>query len=240
MPRLESCYFVKPDQAYWRRMARVLEHTASEHCAGWQVRVQELAAPALEGSRSFVANTHKLDHFCTLIEAAEDGTELLLIDADTMILHALDDVWAQDFDIAYTVRTHTFPFNLGVMFLRVSEPVRAFVRIWREENRRFFFDGQAHQPARQRYGGINQASFGHLLQHGALSALRLHTLPCEEWNCEDTSWPRFDPRRTRILHAKSALRQALFRAWPVKPEFAKAMHWYRAAEARAHEMTRTA
>lgn len=240
MPRLESCYFVKPDQPYWRRIARAFECSAVEQCRGWDVRVQELAAPDLSGSRSFVANTYKLDHFARIVEEAQDGTELLLIDADTLILRPLDDAWAQDFDLAYTVRQHTFPFNLGVLFLRVSEPVRSFVRIWRDENRRFFFDDAAHRPARQRYGGINQASFGHLLDHGALSGLRLHTLPCEEWNCEDTSWAKFDPKRTRILHIKSALRQAMFRAYPSRPEFAKALHWYRAVEARANELTRTA
>lgn len=240
MPRLNACYFVRPDQVYWRRMVRVLEQSAVTHCPGWDVRIQELDAPSLSGARSFVSNTHKLDHFCAVVEQAPDGAELLLLDVDTLILRPLDDVWTQRFDLAYTVRSHTFPFNLGVVFLRVSEPVRAFLRIWRDENRRFFFDEKAHRPARQRYGGINQASFGHLLAAGALRGLQLHTLPCLEWNCEDTSWAKFDPRTTRILHVKSALRQAMYRGYPTPQGCAKALTWYRAADAAAHELTRSA
>jgi hypothetical protein len=41
------------------------------------------------------------------------------------------------------------------------------------------------------------------------AGLRVHRLPCVEWNCEDESWASFDPARTRIVHFKGELQRAL-------------------------------
>lgn len=40
--------------------------------------------------------------------------------------------------------------------------------------------------------------------------MNLLGIPCVEWNCEDSAWESFDPRKTRIVHVKSALRRAIF------------------------------
>ena len=43
-PRLEACYFGTGDHgARYERLARVLEHTAQEHCPDWDIRVERLA-----------------------------------------------------------------------------------------------------------------------------------------------------------------------------------------------------
>jgi hypothetical protein len=215
-PRLESCYFTELRNDPWTRLARNLAFTAAEHCQGWTVRVaalppyrQSSAMPGIALIDGYTANTYKLDHWCQVVQDAADGTELLLIDTDTLILRPLDDVWAQPFDLAYTVRPARFPFNGGVVFLRVSAATRAFVLRWRDENRRLFRDKAAHQIERRKYGGINQAAFGALLERGEATDLRIVRLPCAEWNCEDSTWASFDPAVTRILHVKSMLRKAV-------------------------------
>lgn len=209
-PALRSCYFGgSPD---WERLARVLSHGARLHCAGWDVDVRRIAPPppthSLSANKN--GNTHKLDWWTAQVEAAEDGTRMLLIDSDTMILGPLDGAWDQDFDFGYTVKQGRFPFNAGVIFVRVSERVRDFMRHWSDENWRMFKDSRYHEPWYRRFGGLNQAALGKMLTEGVNVGMgvKFGTLPCAQWNCEDQSWDAFDPAATRIVHIKSGLRLA--------------------------------
>lgn len=215
-PRLVCCYFGEGYQGQWPRLAHVLAYTADQQCAGWDVRIRTLEAearPSATGVESHVHNTQKLEHWCREVEAAPDGTRMLLIDADTIILRPLDAVWDLAFDVAYTVRPALcrLPFNAGVVFLRVSPAVRAFMAAWRDANARMLGDRRLHHAWRATFGGINQASLGHTLASPVAADVDLVQLPCAEWNCEDASWMSFDPAVTRIVHIKSTLRRAIFK-----------------------------
>lgn len=214
-PRLISYYFPgdAPDQ--FSRLARVLRFTAAAHCPEWAIEVQQIEPEpcrAADGTAAYEHNTQKLDAWAAAVGAAADGERILLIDADTMIARPLDDVWADSFDLAYTVRPlrTRLPLNAGVIFLRVSDRTRAFLARWRDENRRMLRDRLHHQAWRTRYGGINQAALGAVLESEAVRGVSLLQLPCVEWNCEDSTWADFDPNRTRIVHLKSSLRMAVF------------------------------
>lgn len=220
-PRLVSCWFGEGDQGdMYRRLAAVLEHTARQHCPGWDIRVPKLEAlwngRTLPRNPSFLWNTQKFEHWMERLVELPDGTRVLLIDGDTMIVRPLDPVWDLDFDLAYTIRQGTrLPLNAGVVFLRASNRTRAFIRKWWEMNVEFYENEPKHRPWRQKYAGINQASFGYMLEevdHGC----RLLTLPCAEWNlCQ---WDLYDPAVTRIVHVKSSLRRATFNSHPA-PRF---------------------
>jgi hypothetical protein len=218
-PRLVSHWF--GDNPQFARLARVLEFTARRHCPGWSIEVERVnPAPRVSplGVPSHAHNTMKMDTWAGVIAAAEHGDRVLLIDSDTAILRPLDDVWDQDFDMAYTVKETTrFPFNSGVVFLRVNESVRVFAEEWQRENARLLNDPREHQVWRSQFGGVNQAALGYMLTSGIVEqlGLRLVKLPCVEWNNEDTSWQSFDPARTRIIHIKSGLRRAVFGFGPV-------------------------
>lgn len=208
-PRLEACYF-NPPGCHYDRLARVLEHSARARCPGWSVNVRQIATPALHDAGG--ANKRKLDEWTALVATAADGERLLLIDADTMILRPLDDVWAQGFDVAYTTKPgdRLRPFNAGVVFVRVTAQARAFMAAWRDENTRLYLDRRARAEWAAKYAGHNQAALGSLLERGVPAALgvQLQQLPCVEWNCEDASWEKFDAGVTRIVHLKSGLRLA--------------------------------
>jgi hypothetical protein len=219
-PRLEACCFNGGNDGKWTRLARVLALSASQHCASWDVQIRTVVPPRLQsalGIPSHVHNTQKMEHWHRIVTEAPDGACVLLIDADTMILRPLDDVWAQEFDLGYTTKESRFPFNSGVVFVRVSDRVRAFVTSWRDENRRMLGDARHHQVWRKQYGGINQAALGCLLAKQAQFGLSLAKLPCLEWNCEDSHWAKFDPEVTRIVHIKGALRRAAFLRPQVRP-----------------------
>lgn len=223
--RIESVWF---GGGIYERMARVFLATAQQWCPDWQINLRNVDVRDLDrhprALPSHVANTQKMEEWNDIVQRAPNGSRLLLIDADTFFTRGITDVWRTRFDIAYTTKESRFPFNSGVVFVRANPRAKAFFRAWAEINREMLLDARSHSPWRQKYGGINQAAFGRMLESEAAEALNIVGLPCQEWNCEDASWAAFDPAVTRIVHVKSALRRAIFngcplsaRKWGVRP-----------------------
>lgn len=221
-PRLVARYYDRWSDGLYTRMARVLEATAREHCPGWEIDIRSMRAPSLTGGTGHsghLANTRKLGEWRALVHERPDGARLALLDADTWIVRPIADIWDRPFDLAYTVREGwAIPFNLGVLFVRVTDRVRAFFDRWVAENAAMVHQVAERRAWRQRYGGVNQAAFAALLEQGALEGLDVRTLPCQEWNCEDSAWARFDPAVTRIVHLKSDARAMAIRRLVVTPE----------------------
>jgi hypothetical protein len=219
-PRLEACYFGPGVDGRWNRLAQVLRATARQHCPTWAIHVHDVPVTLLErGKRQEALNTAKLEYWNERVQSAADGDRVLLIDVDTFIVRPIDDIWDRAFDLAYTARSSIFPLNGGVVFLRISAPVKAFFATWVAENRRLLeHRSDQSQEWRARCGGINQASFVAVMNQP--HAIAILALPCAEWNCEDTSWAAFDPNVTRIVHVKSALRLACLDTQPVPPALA--------------------
>ncbi len=236
--RLVACFFDRRPLGPFARMARVLEMTAQTHCADWTIAVERLPLEdrrAPSGVDAHAHNTQKLERWVESAIAQPDGTEVLLIDADTMILRAIDSVWDEPFDLAYTVKAAPFPFNLGVMFWRINARTRPVLQAWREENAALFAESQRDQTWRRAYGGINQAAFGRLHARGGLEGLGVRTVPCYEWNCEESGWDRFDADRVRIVHLKGELRRTVFCASRPKRTLAPIVTiWRELDEAAAH------
>lgn len=239
-PRIESVWF---GTGKYERMARVFEATARSHCPGWDLNLRKVPEVNLACDRAarpgHIANTQKLEEWNGTIQGAHDGACVLLIDADTFFVNPIDDIWAQDFDIAYTVKRSKFPFNLGVIFVRVSDRTRRFFAAWTAENRNMLTAKVEHRQYRDRFGGINQASFGRILETPAVLGVNLLGIPCSTWNCEDSAWADFDPEATRIVHVKSALRRALFdndREATARPGVPRLVEMWKALEAETMEM----
>jgi hypothetical protein len=230
-PRLEACYFETSSAGRWTRLARVLRATAEEHCPEWGIRVEAIRPsidPRAEPPRSWQANTQKLGQWARRVEESADGDRILLIDADTFVCRPLDDVWTLDFDLVYTTRRGPFPFNAGVLFLRVSDRIRAFMRAWVEANAAIMADTITPRESWiRRFGGVNQASLAGLLDAPPVD-LQIVTLPCREWNCVDGYWHHFKPELTRIVHVKGDLRRACLGMSPATEDVAElAQVWRR-------------
>lgn len=199
-PTLIACY----DGALYERLAKVLAYSASRHCSTWHRQIRHVSMVKWEVS--------KHQYWAEQIDAAADGARLLLMDCDALILHPLDDVWEQPFDMAYTARdkaVSSWPNNAGVLFVRVSPAVRTFVRTLLADVRRMLKAPLADQVRwRNASGSIDQAALMHLFRSPLGQTLTIAALPCRVWNCEDSEWARFDPS-TRILHVKGSLRNSL-------------------------------
>jgi hypothetical protein len=195
------------------RMARVLETSARSWCPSWDVRVRQVTRPEFSGPRSSQAqidNGWKLTLWTQIVNAEPDGSQVLIVDADTFVVGNLDELWETEFDFAYTGREQSrFPLNAGVIAVRVNDASRAFMSAWSARDKSFFNNDAARMPWRERYGGYNQASLGSLLEGGYPAGVRVGRVPCSKWNCEDSSWAGFGST-TRIVHVKGALRTSIF------------------------------
>ncbi len=196
-PTLVACW----DGELYKRFADVLKATAAKHCSTWNVQLSHVKMKVNQAS--------KLAHWVKAVDAAPDGTPMLLMDADTMILRSLDDLWERPFDIAYCVRNPAWskwPNNAGVVAVRASCSVRAFLHEWLQRELPLLkTTGPTRKAWLSRYGAVEQAALEQTL---ANSSLQIERLPCVEWNCEDSSWAHADGR-TRIVHLKGAMRAAI-------------------------------
>jgi hypothetical protein len=215
-PRLVTFWFGQPDDNYGR-MARVLEFSAAKHCPGWSIEVNPLErkpVPHYHGAPdNFIYNVQKVDAWKRAIVEAPDGSRICVMDSDMMITGPLDDVWAQDFDVAYTGQRGKLGLNAGVLFVRVSKQSRRFVCAWADKNHEMLESLRKLQEWKRRTPGMTQPALMAVLNSPVSRTLRVLNLPCRIWNCEDVSWPAFG-KHVKILHIKGRLRQAVFGGAP--------------------------
>jgi len=154
---------------------------------------------------SYLANSVKLNYWNDYIQNNEGN--LCLIDGDTVVLKDVSDVFENKFDIAYTVRSKGtgIPINGGVLFVRINDTTRRFFQLWTEINNRMLRDRNFHLQWYRVYKGINQASFGYMLQRHR-DKFKAMELPCAIYNaCDKIDWIKINSE-TRILHVKSEMR----------------------------------
>jgi hypothetical protein len=144
---------------------------------------------------SFDSNTRKLE-----IWAENFDQDTIFVDCDMMMLADISDGFGFVKDVGYTIRKPTkLPFNGGVVFMRYTDYAKEFLSKWREVNERMYHDAVFHNKYRSKYGGINQASFGWMLENG----YHADKVP-EVYNlCQ----PFIDWENAKMIHVKSGLRK---------------------------------
>jgi hypothetical protein len=202
-------------QSKYDTLARVLEHSVKKNCPSANFVLLRIPAPELKGlKRCFDSNTIKLWHWQDQLNC--DDEQVVFIDCDMIVLHdiacAFDD---SGFDIGITTRANghrltggQLPINGGVIFIRNNAEGKAWVKLFQEINQYFFENPVQHQPWRDRYGGMNQAAMGYILEKKTFSA-RIKKFPCTTWNSCKPEW-QFINDETKIVHIKSDVRRAVF------------------------------
>lgn len=219
-PRLIAFY----EGADYARMARVLAHTAARHCPGWDLQIEDVTLfPNGEktADERVRGNSEKLRRWVAAVDEAPDGTPIVLIDADVMILRPFGDLWDRPFDVAYTIRDPKrtpLPLNAGIVFVRATPAARRFLHAWFDATQPIRQSAKLFAIARKQYGAADQAGLAQILRDRTITeGVHLLPLPCREWNCEDSEWGRFDPFTTRLVHIKGGLRNVIF-GQPVSPK----------------------
>ena len=162
----------------------------------------------IRARRFQTSNNYKLSLWIeTLKDVQED---CVFCDCDMLCLGKLDDIWREEFDIAYTVRgdSANVPVNAGVIFARYTKDSIKFLEKWRKIDNAMYLDSQFRAKWAAKYCGQNQASFGFLLENHPCDIARLKPVPCKIWNVCDEDWPSID-ENARLLHVKSRLREVV-------------------------------
>jgi hypothetical protein len=215
--RIYSVYFdLRRGDTRYSRMGEVLRFTAALHCPQCVTKVERIACPVSikdgrrQGRNGLATNTDKLRAWVAFIDSCDEGDRVALLDSDMFIRDDFSDVWDKSFDVAYTDKEHSrkLPFNGGAVFVRVNDRSKALLARWLEVNDWMYANPAEHRPYRMRYGGMNQASFGFLLENGYPDCAVL-AVPAQRYNCCDTHcWSRW--RESAIVHVKSQLRRTVF------------------------------
>ena len=186
---------------------------------------------------SYLANSVKLNYWR---DRLRDETEnVCLIDGDTVVLKDMNHVFDQDFDIAFTRRTAgvRLPINGGVLFVRPSKKLNAFMDGWVEANNRMLVDIRFHREWYLIYNGMNQAAFGYMLAMNARNPkVKIIEVPCAKYNaCDRPDWVGINDE-THVLHVKSDLRVACIQNIHI-PAYSKAINTWKTYERAAVSQT---
>jgi hypothetical protein len=131
----------------------------------------------------------------------------VLIDADTIVLDDVSEVFNMPHDLIYTKRDYnrSIPFNSGVVF--VKESGKQILDRWCDIDQQMFTDPIFHQKWKKKYFGFNQASFGCLLE--TMPELNIGQVNATYYNsCDQGDWVR-NAQLAKIVHVKSFLRESI-------------------------------
>ncbi len=226
--RLVSVLFSGRQPAAYRRMARVLALSATEHSPATPLSIVEVTEPPTDinavASRhcktQWRENARKSKHHNRIVQeegaggwGLGAGEVIGFLDIDMLVMGDLSPIERYEFDVAYTVRPagSRWKLNTGVYFVRCLEAGRRFMAAWNETVYRMLADPVLHQQWRVKlcYGGIHQAALGYLVEsrESRVEGVRLLELPCAEWNAVSGVWNAEAPR---VVHLMGQLRCACF------------------------------
>lgn len=213
-----GCNDAHPDyvrmSAAWKASVRetnpraVLLHQALHKAKPYPEHVQFFK----DRAEACVANTIKLNAWVRAFRTARlMGNRIVLMDTDTYVLGSLEEAFLEGIDgrpcdVLITERPYKVPFNAGVVFAQPTPGAEEFMAAWLRWNATIFFNPDRFHDKVHAAGGINQAALTELLAEG-LPGVRIGRLRCEIWNCEQTSWNKFDKNKTKVVHLKGDLRR---------------------------------
>jgi len=148
------------------------------------------------------SNTWKLEAINRFAQESPD--DLLILDADMLILREISPAIDGVTDFAYTLADYDRypPFNGGFLVCRATERGRAELAELTRRNAILAADPELHRVYRQKYQGINQSAMGWMLEDGH----KWDALPMSVWNvCEP--WPVDKRNPPAVIHVKAKLAQ---------------------------------
>lgn len=169
--------------------------------------------------------SRKMEFWLEAIRNLECGTNVIFLDCDTLVVqnpklffntHDLDF----NFDFGFAYKNHQdenlhWPINTGVVFARVSEPVKKFFQLWAGETRRLLDHPELLDRRINLWGGEDQASLGMLLESRDPNILTLprclHGIIIRGYPCDMINECRCMPITSKlyIIHYKGKWRTVL-------------------------------
>jgi len=154
-------------------------------------------------SYTFDANHFKLARWIDGIER-----DTILVDSDMICQKDISRGFDLVDHIGVCQRRGPMPYNGGVIFVKNTRKAREFMNKWLEIDAKMLADPAFHKPWHHKYAGMNQSSFGYLLENGYQDYV---TVMPEEFNhCEP--WDNWE--KANMIHMKGKLRHCLYTTHP--------------------------
>ncbi|MFW6074460.1 MAG: putative nucleotide-diphospho-sugar transferase [Chloroflexota bacterium] len=189
----------------YERLTRVWAKSIEVNCPAAEVTILKIDPPKQTKRKiGLSSNWHKFKRWVDFARDQRDGENVILMDTDMIVLNDLRPAFNEDFDIGLTVRTKAnWKYNGGVVFVKISDATREFLRQWGEIDERMYRDEKFHAPYSKKYKGQNQSSLGYMVEHN--ESLKIREFPCAIWNACNEDWIYIDDN-TKVIHLKSNLR----------------------------------
>ena len=162
-----------------------------------------------------------------------DG-DIILADCDMIFLDDVSTVFTQDFDVAYTKRKHrSVPINSGIVFVKNSDKVKAFFRMWLNINMEMYHNPELLGQYRRKCSGMNQPALVKAIEDA--KDINFLQLTCKEYNACESEWANIN-ETTKVLHLKESLREIIRgQGNPSNVDYKKAIELYNNIVAEAKE-----
>ena len=134
-----------------------------------------------------------------------DDTQIVFVDADTYFLKNSQEVFNDEFDIAYTVRQSRWRINTGVLFAKKRLSIEWFLEEWIDNNRIILAKKELIKKSKVEFGSPDQMGFFQAKEEPRAVNTKLidfKELPCLKWNMCDCTTNLSD---VGILHLKGCL-----------------------------------
>lgn len=146
--------------------------------------------------------------------------DIVFMDCDMIVREDFSEVFDRVETIGYTFADYprNIPFNGGFLVVKANALAHDQFDELTKINNRMVKQHFFHAPYRARYGGINQAAMGYMMEHGATwTALPMSIYNmCENWHIINS----------KVMHYKSKLRTALHAEKPPKPFMPLIREWW--------------
>lgn len=202
--KLHSVYFGSSKS--YERFAQTLQYSATKNSPNTPLIIHSISEenlpfkPARSGigpSRHDYINTIKTIFHNQIMQQAEDGELVGMLDLDLLILGDLSAAEEGDYDLGVTTRPQKSTINSGVVFVRVSPKTKSWYQDWCDRVLALFREPQKLRRLKARYAGINQSALG--LKLTEKHDLKIKEFPGVIWNCTPINYIKFSPE-TKVLH----------------------------------------
>lgn len=199
--KIHSVHF--GEEVLYDRLAKVLGFSAEKNSPKNPITIHKVSIFSLIAEKEKngvsyheISNALKTQYHHDIVQKANDGEFLCLLDLDTLVLGDLSEA-EEDFDLGYTVRKQICRINSGVIFVRISSKTKDWYRRWLENVFILLDDSKLRRKLKATYSGINQSALSLLLKQP--HDLTLKEFPGEIWNCTPIHYKHFGPD-TKIVH----------------------------------------
>lgn len=210
--KIVTVHFEKPNDDY-RILLDVYRESIRRNLHGVELVEIEIPFPEDMSGRGLFChfNHEKLVQWQKYLETAAEP--VVFTDCDMLALHSPAMIFRDDFDIGYTVRTKeagNSPINGGVVFAKPTKEARDFFRVWLNIDGQMLTDEELHTEYCQRYSGLNQSSFGYMLEK-YVTVGNVKEYKTRPYNCVECDWRDVDGSEF-FIHIKTRLRRECLRA----------------------------